>query len=210
MTQTGTVFVVEDDTDVRQAMARLLDAAGHAVATYESAEQYLDTLDASRPGCLLLDLRLPQRSGLDLQDELRSRGAGLPIIFLTGHGRVEDSVRAMKHGAVDFLLKPVSEVALLEAISRAMAADAAWRHDEADMRVLRERYHTLTDRQRFVVPMLVGGWLNKQIGFELGVSERTIKAHRAQIMRRMGASTLAELIAIAARLAIQTRRAPTR
>jgi FixJ family two-component response regulator len=210
MTHTGTVHVVEDDADVRQAVARLLDSAGYRVATYDSAESYLNTADVCRPGCLLVDLRLPQRSGLDLQDELRARGGSMPIVFLTGHGRVEDSVRAMKHGAAEFLLKPVSETVLIEAVAGAVAADAASRLEAADLSACRARYDRLTERQRHVVPLLIGGWLNKQIGFELGVSERTVKAHRAQIMRRMGASSLADVIAAAAKLGVSGRRPPDR
>ena len=202
MTSTPTVFVVEDDADVRLGLTRLLHASGFQVSGFASAEEYLSVCDPDTPGCLLLDLRLPRASGLELQDLLRDRGVLLPIVFLTGHGRVEDGVRAMKAGALDFLQKPVKDEVLLDAIRTAIAQDAVARSEGADIQACRARYATLTERQRQVFPLIVSGWLNKQIGFELGVSERTIKAHRSQVMLRMHASSLADLVRIAARLGL--------
>lgn len=210
MTTTSTVFIVEDDADVRIGLSRLLDSAGFSVEGFGSAEDFLEACDATRPGCLLLDLRLPLADGLDLQDTLRERGVLLPIVFLTGHGRVEDGVRAMKAGAVDFLQKPVKDQVLTEAIRKALALDTVLRSESADVQACRTRYDTLTDRQREVLPLIVAGWLNKQIGFELGVSERTVKAHRAQVMLRMRASSVADLVRIAAKLNLPEAPRPPR
>jgi FixJ family two-component response regulator len=197
-----TVHVVEDDDSARVATARLLRASGHAVRTYGSAEEFLAGVTAGTPGCVVLDLRLPGPSGLDLQESLVRTDDPLPIIFLTGHGRIPDTVRAMKSGAVDFLTKPVPGDVLLEAVSRALARDVEEHAVRLRRRDLRSRYDLLTPREREVFAHLISGQLNKQVGFDLGTSERTIKAHRAHVLDKMRAASIAELVRMATDLGI--------
>lgn len=196
------VHVVDDDASTRRSLARLLGGAGYGVALYASAEELLAVAGPSLTGCLLLDLRLPGASGLELQDRLIERGCSAPIVFLTGHGDVSASVRAMKHGAVDFLQKPVAADELFSAVSAALAMDAAARQHDAELATLRAREATLSDRQRDVWLRVVQGQLNKQIAHDLGIVERTVKLHRAQAMEKLGANSTADLARIAERLGL--------
>jgi FixJ family two-component response regulator len=195
------VHVVEDDESSRRASSRLLKRAGYAVKVYATGAEFL----ASPPqeaGCIVLDLRLPGPSGLDLQERLTTGENPLPIVFLTGHGDVPQTVRAMKAGAVDFLTKPVDAPVLLEAVARALARDAESRLSRARRNETRARYHRLTPREREVFAHLISGQLNKQVGFDLGISERTTKIHRRQVLDKMEADSIADLVRMAADLGI--------
>ena len=199
------VYVVDDDASICRALARLLRSAGFAVQTFPSAKAFLDWSAPDRPACLVLDIRMPGPSGLDLQSALREADRLLPIVFITGHGDVATSVRAMKAGAVDFLTKPVKRDVLLAAARAALAHDAATRAHRAELRGLRDRFESLTTREREVFERVVDGRLNKQIADELGTSIRTVKAHRANVMSKMAAGSLAELVGLANRLATPAR-----
>lgn len=188
------VHVVEDEDSPREATARLLRAAGHVVHCYGSADEFLTTWPPGGAGCLVLDLRMPGRSGLDLQQAVTETDDPLPIIFLTGQADVPESVRAMKSGAVDFLTKSVDGSVLLEAVSRALAKDVDGRASRARRRETRARYDRLTPRERDVFAHLISGQLNKQIGFDLGISERTTKIHRHQVLEKMQADSIADLV----------------
>jgi FixJ family two-component response regulator len=195
------VRVVDDDDSVRSGVVRLLRAAGYEAVGYRSAGDFLlDDPGRNAPGCIVLDVRMPGPSGLELQEALAQRGVTLPIVFLTGHGDIPMSVRAMKAGAIDFLTKPVSRTALLGAVRIALARDAAQRAASARILAFRERYDTLTPREREVFSGVVAGKLNKQIAAELGAAERTIKAHRAQVMEKMRVTSVAELVYVAEQL----------
>ncbi len=194
------IHVVDDDDSLRSALQRLLAAAGYRVRAYASAGEFLLDPPADTPGCLLLDLRMPGPSGLDLQEALARQGIGLPVIFLTGHGDLATGVRAMKAGAVDFLVKPVERGSLLNAVARALERDAAQRAARSADAALRARFAQLTARERQVFELVVAGRLNKQIASALGVAERTVKAQRAQVMAKLGAANAAELGRIAAQL----------
>lgn len=198
--RTPIVHVVDDDPSFRKALARLLRASGYQVALYESGGQFLDDPNAKEPGCLLLDVRMSGLSGLELQDRLRQLESILPIVFLTGYGDVPSSVQAMKAGAQDFLSKPVEKKTLLEVIERALARywERRERHDR--LNGLRALIATLTPRESQVFDRVVRGKLNKQIAFDLGTSERTIKAHRQSIMHKLQVQSLAEAVSIAERL----------
>jgi RNA polymerase sigma factor (sigma-70 family) len=200
---TGTVHVVDDDASFRTAIERRLKLAGYQVATYLSAQQLLDRLpDENAPGCILLDVRIPDLSGPELQDRLTQLGSTLPIVFLSGYPDVPTTVRTIKAGAEDFLTKPVSSDVLLHAVAKAMAHYEASREQKRRLEALRELLATLTPRERQVFDRVVVGKINKQIGRELGATERTIKAHRHRVMEKMKVETLAELVAIAERLGI--------
>lgn len=201
------VFLVDDDVQVLRAYARLLREHGLAAATFESAEAFLDQYDASRPGCLVLDVNLPGLNGLALQRRLLEVGP-LPIVFLTGYGDVPTSVRAMKAGATDFLTKPVSGEVLLSAVRAALAQDAAAREESGKDRLLQQRLAGLSAREREVLQRLAAGKLNKQIAGELGIAEATVKFHRSRLMERMQAHTVAELMHFAARLDLTATPAP--
>jgi RNA polymerase sigma factor (sigma-70 family) len=197
------IHVVDDDGPLRRSLLRLLQEAGFEVRGYGSTGEFLLQPPTDRAGCLLLDLQLPGGlTGLDLQSVLGEHGVDLPVIFLTAHGHVAASVRAMKAGAVDFLTKPVGRDELFGAIWRALEQDAADRRRREDASRLRERFAALTPREREVFERVVAGRLNKQIADELGISERTVKTHRASVLTKLGASNLAEL----GRLAEQLRR----
>ncbi|MGH7795077.1 MAG: response regulator transcription factor [Candidatus Binatia bacterium] len=197
------IRVVDDDASFRTAVTRLLRAAKYQVRGYASASEFLDSDPCAEPGCILLDLRMPGASGLDLQQSLARLEERLPIIFLTGHGDIPASVRAVKAGAVDFLTKPVPREALLRAIQNALGVDAEGRAARAALRELRKRFENLTPREREVLAHVIGGKLNKQIAFELGTSERTIKAHRGSIMEKLRVQSVAELVRFAQQLGIQ-------
>ena len=189
------VHVVDDDNSMRTAVVRLLQAAGYEARGYASAGEFLlRRSDQNAPGCAVLDVRMPGPSGLDLQEALARFGVSMPIVFLTGHGDIPMSVRAMKAGAVDFLTKPVSREVLLGAVRSAIARDAETRAARGRLRVLRARYELLTPREREVFTGVVAGKLNKQIAADLGTTERTIKAHRAQVIEKMQVASVAELV----------------
>lgn len=200
------IHVVDDDTAFRKAVTRLLRAAKYQVRDYGSVAEFISCDAAATPGCILLDLRLPGASGFDLQQSLATQEDRLPIVFLTGHGDIPASVRAMKAGAVDFLTKPVQRETLLRAVQSALERDAGERKSRAILRELRTRYETLTVREREVLAHVISGKLNKQIGFALGTSERTIKAHRASIMDKLGVQSVAELTIMARELGIEPIR----
>jgi len=202
MTASPTVHVVDDDASMRRSLARLLGGAGHEVAFYATAEEFLAVAGSSLTGCILLDLRLPGSSGLELQDRLVERGCSAPVVFLTGHGDVPASVRAMKRGAVDFLQKPVAADELLAAVASALARDAAARRHLGDLAELRALAATLSDRQREVWLRVARGQLNKQIAYDLGLVERTVKLHRAKAMGKLRARSTADLVRIAERLGL--------
>lgn len=197
---TAAVYVVDDDESMRKALSRLLGAAGFEVRAYASAGEFLLEPPGDRPGCILLDVRMPGPSGLDLQAALAKLDRALPVVFLTGHGDIPMSVRAMKAGAVDFLTKPVKKTALLSAVESALARDAEKRAARKQLQALRSRYDSLTPRERDVFAQVVAGKLNKQIAADLGATERTVKAHRAHVMQKMQVGSLAELVQVADQL----------
>jgi RNA polymerase sigma factor (sigma-70 family) len=194
MTPDGVVYVVDDDASVRRALARLIAAAGLEVETFPSAKAFLARTPPDRPGCLILDMQLPGESGLDLQTTLGEVRHQLPIIFVTGHGTVPASVRAMKDGALDFLQKPVDERELLDGIQRALRRSREARTDQAERATIHRRLETLTPREREVLDLVGTGLLNKQIGDRLGVAEKTIKVHRGRAMQKMAADSVADLV----------------
>ncbi|HSI14553.1 MAG TPA: response regulator [Chthoniobacter sp.] len=194
------VHIVEDDESLRTATSRLLRAAGYEVRTYASAGEFALAREATMSGCVLLDVRMPGPSGLDLQDSLARSSNPLPIIFLTGHGDIPMSVRAMKAGAVDFLTKPVERSLLLAAVESALARGSQERSGRASLRAWRERFESLSPREREVFERVTMGQPNKQIAGEIDAAERTVKAHRARVMEKMGAASLAELVHIAEEL----------
>jgi FixJ family two-component response regulator len=200
MTSHAVVHLVDDDESLRSALQRLLTAAGYRVRTYASAGEFLLEPPVDAPGCVLLDLHMPGPSGLDLQEALKRHGVRLPVIFLTGHGDLPTGVRAMKAGAVDFLSKPVERETLFEAVARAIEVDAKQRTARSSHSDLQGRYAQLTAREREVLDLIVAGKLNKQIAGDLGIAERTVKAQRAQVMAKLGATNAAELGRIAAQL----------
>lgn len=205
MTETaGVVFVVDDDAPMRESLKNLTRSVGLRVEAFASAQEFLRAKRSDEPGCLVLDVRMPGLSGLDLQKRMAETGTDLPIIFLTGHGDIPMSVRAMKAGAVEFLTKPVREQDLLDAIQQALERDRAMRHRRTDTEHLRERFDLLTAKEREVMGKVVTGLLNKQIAGELGMSETTVKIHRHQVMEKMRAGSLAELVRMADRLGLPT------
>jgi FixJ family two-component response regulator len=210
MAESGSeVYIVDDDQGVCHALSSLFRSAGLAARTFGSAREFLDASLSDAPGCMVLDIRLPGLSGLDLQQELTDRGFQIPIIFITGHADVPMTVQAMKAGAVEFLTKPFSDQDLLNAVQSALDRDRAARQDLAHVANLRERYETLTPREREVMLLVVTGMLNKQIAAELGASEVTVKLHRGRVMHKMGAESVADLVRMADRLGPRgkTRRA---
>jgi RNA polymerase sigma factor (sigma-70 family) len=194
------IHVVDDDDSLRTALLRLLDAAGYEARGYASTGEFLLNPLPDRPGCVLLDVRMPGPSGLDLQEALLRQGVTIPVIFMTGHADVPSAVRAMKAGAVDFLSKPVTRETLFATLGRALERDALQREADEEAARLRERFASLTERERNVFEHIVNGKLNKQIANELGVAERTVKSERAEVMSKLGAGSAAELGQLAERL----------
>jgi FixJ family two-component response regulator len=201
---TPIVFVVDDDVSVRESLELLIRCEGWQPETFASAQEFLDCPRVLVPNCLILDVSLPGLNGLDLQRLVAGERTDMPIIFITGHGDVPMTVQAMKAGAVEFLMKPFNDEVLLAAIRAALERSRVAQSLEAEMRVLRERYASLSQRERQVMVLVVSGLLNKQVGGELGISEITVKAHRGKVMQKMKANSLADLVKMAARL----RRAP--
>ena len=201
-----TVHVVDDDDATARAMARLLETAGFLVKTYPSANNFLQAFAPGHPGCIILDVRMPGVSGLELQTAIAGRDDKLPIIFLTGHAEVPDSVRAIQRGAIDFLTKPVDAPVLLDAVSRALTRDAADRQQREHYRERRALYDRLTAREREVFAHLISGQLNKQVAADLHISERTIKLHRASIFQKLEVDSIAGLTRFAVDLGIDPAR----
>jgi FixJ family two-component response regulator len=200
------VFVVDDDPDVCVSMKRLIRSLGLEVQTFNSAQDFLRTKRPDAPGCLVLDVRLPDLSGLDLQHELAKANVDLPIVFVTGHADIPMSVRAMKAGAVEFLTKPFREQDLLEAIQHAIGQHRTSRERRAEISELQQRQDSLTPREREVFPLVASGLLNKQIADKLGASEKTVKIHRGQLMRKMKADSLADLVRMSERLGVGSQK----
>jgi FixJ family two-component response regulator len=196
------VHIIDDDATFRRAVGRLLQAEGFSVQQYTSAGDFLISSPEHHRGCILLDIRMPGPTGLELQNALRQRGIQLPIIFLSGYGDIPTSVRAIKAGALDFLTKPIKRPDLLNAVRAAVDHDATHRAQREQVRTCRERYATLTPRERQVFQFVVIGRLNKQIAAELGTSQRTVKAHRSQVMRKMQVQSVAELVHVAEQITL--------
>jgi FixJ family two-component response regulator len=198
------VYVVDDDPSMREAIKTLIETVGLSCRTFGSGHEFLESPLADAPRCLVLDVRLPGLGGLNLQRELADRGIQIPIIFVTAHGDIPMSVQAMKAGAVEFLTKPFRDQDLLDAIEQATDRDRAARSQRAELAELRERYDTLTPREREVMAAVVAGLLNKQIAAELSISEKTVNVHRGQVMQKMRAESLAELVRFAEKLHISS------
>ena len=195
-----TVYVVDDDADVLRAIARLLESIGLNVATFSSPHQFLQSYDRNAPGCLVLDLALPGLNGLDVQRVLEQRASVLPIVFLSGRGDIAASVQAMKHGAADFLTKPIDDTALIAAVQEALAMDQVVRPAHMERERIGKSLAMLTERERQVFELIVAGMLNKEIAAVLGTTEKTIKFHRGNLMRKMGARVVADLVKLADRV----------
>lgn len=202
--ETATVFLVDDDPSILRALTRLLRVGGHQVSAFRSPRDFLAQHDAAVPGCVVLDLAMPGLNGLELQAALAAAGSQRPIVFISGHGDVPSSVRAMKAGAVDFLTKPVSQENLLAAIQRAIECDRVMRQTRAELQAIDERLNRLTPREREVLQHVVAGQLNKQIAADLGTVEKTVKVHRSRVMEKMGVRSLADLVRIAERIGLAT------
>ena len=201
-----TVFIVDDDRGLRQAIHDLVESVGLRAESFPSGEEFLRAGHVSRPSCLVLDVRLPQMSGLDFQHLLVETGLLIPIIFITAHGDIPMSVRALKAGAVEFLTKPFRDQDLLDAIQQALQRDCARQEQQAEIYELEERFHTLTAREQEVMTFVVSGMLNKQIASEIGASEATVKVHRGNVMRKMHAESVAGLVRMADKLKLSCRK----
>ena len=196
MDKQETVFVVDDDEGIREGLALLLETVGQPYELYSSALEFLDAYDASKGGCLVLDIRMPRMSGLDLQEKLNEQGSLLPIIFITGHGDIQMAVEAMRRGALDFIRKPFREQDLLDRINEAMAFDAGKRKNIAERQQLLDKVAALSEREREVFHRVAAGEMNKVIAQDLGISARTVEVHRSRVMEKLGVRTLAQLVRI--------------
>ena len=199
------VFVIDDDAAVRTGLTRLLRTAGYDIEVFESADKFLQQEQFDGIGCLVLDLRMPGMSGIELQQRLDSLQYKLPIVFLSGHADIPDSVQAMKHGAVDFLTKPVDEAALLTAIESALARHRQQIAAAAEVNAIRQRIETLTPREFDTLQGVIAGLLNKQIAAELGIVEKTVKVHRARIMQKLGVTSVAELVRVCSQVGVEAK-----
>jgi FixJ family two-component response regulator len=199
----ATVYVVDDDPSVRTGLARLLKSVGLSVKTFASAQEFLEQADSGEPGCAIVDLRMPAMSGLELQEQLRARHLDLPVIFLSAFGTVTASVQALKRGALDFLEKPVDDQVLLDAVFQALERDRENRLQQAEVRAIQDRLASLTPREFEVLTLIITGMLNKQVGYELGTTEKTIKVHRARILGKMNCDSLAQLVRLAEKAGIR-------
>jgi FixJ family two-component response regulator len=195
--QAPTIFVIDDDNSVRKSLSRLLRTFGFSVETYESGERFLSREPYHGIGCIVLDIRMPGLSGMDLHDELIRVGRALPIIFITGHGDIPMSVRAMKKGAIDFLPKPFDEEDLLQALDKAIKADKKAKEEQIEYNHAMKLIEGLTTREREIVPYIISGMLNKQIAFKLSIAEKTVKVHRGRIMVKLGVESVADLVRLA-------------
>jgi FixJ family two-component response regulator len=196
------VFVVDDDASTRETLSSLIRSVGLQVKLFGSAQEFLKDPQPDVPSCLVLDIRLPGMSGLDFQRKLVDSNISIPIVFITGHGDIQMSVRAMKAGAIEFLTKPFRDQDLLDAIHAALEKDRERRRRDAEVAELQTRFASLTPRERLVLPLVVSGLLSKQIAAEIGTSEATIKVHRSQLMRKMGAKSVADLVRIAEKMGV--------
>ena len=201
-----TVFIIDDDRGMRQAIQDLVESVGLRAESFPTGEEFLRMRPAGRPGCLVLDVRLPQMSGLDFQHRLVETGMQIPIIFITAHGDIPMSVRALKSGAVEFLTKPFRDQDLLDAIQQALQRDRAAQEQQAEIHDLQERYGELTAREQQVMALVVSGMLNKQIASEIGASEATVKIHRGNVMRKMRAGSVVDLVRMADKLKLSPRK----
>jgi len=199
-----TVFIIDDDSGMRQSIQDLVESVGLRAESFATGEEFLSKRRTGDPSCLVLDVRLPEMSGLDFQRQLADSDIQIPIIFITAHGDIPMSVRALKSGAVEFLTKPFRDQDLLDAIQQALLRDRVARKQQAEVRDLKDRYHTLSPREREVMTLVVSGLLNKQIAYEIGATEATVKIHRGHVMQKMQAGSIVELVRMADKLKLCT------
>jgi len=204
-----TVFIVDDDPSIRESLSLLMSSAGYGVKTFTSAKEFLESeRDTPGPACLVLDVKMPGISGIDLQKELASRNYTIPVIFITGHGDIPMSVQAMKRGAVDFLSKPFDDDELLDAVKQALLKDSQARADLNEQKHIMQRLDSLTPREHEILTFLITGMLNKQIAYELKISERTVKAHRKQVLDKMNITSIAELVRLTEKAGVKPADVP--